>query len=610
MIPGQEFAVELLGTADAESMLDVYLNFDPSYLEVVRFEPNEELGLMPLVENGFDFEYFDNAQGHIDFTGQIFSADGASTQLVQVELATVTFKTKSAPPEELPIHSALEFNLADPRKAVLFSFLGDEIEIAPESVPVQILSSGAVEGKVALQGREAGEGAVVYIDGEEVAVTDAEGRFQVTGLEETTHTIEILRVGFLSAGRGDVEVRAAQVTRLPRVLMLAGDPVADDVVDEADLTYITERYDSDDANADLNGDGAVDGADLALAETNLGTRARSPWFGQIVIGDPVEEPEEPEVPVIASPVLFDFDLAEGYQAEKETAGGEPDKVYTLQLVADDVPEVNGWSAVIEYDPGAVRYVSGSFAASDFVPGLLGLVDEKESSVGVGGAVLVGEGKNSGDGVLGTLSFELLKGFADSTELVIGFVSFRRIDKVDDQRTVRAVATITSKATEPVLLGDFDGTGRVDFSDFFLFADGFGGNDPQFDLDSSGRVDFNDFFIFADAFGEEARAKLIALAQTYLGLPESSSLEPNFPNPFNALTTLRYRLAEKGAVHLDIYSVTGQRIRTLVDEEQGAGAYEVVWDGRDARGLSASSGVYLARLQGVDFVQVRKMLLTK
>ena len=213
-------------------------------------------------------------------------------------------------------------------------------------------------------------------------------------------------------------------------------------------------------------------------------------------------------------------------------------------------------------------------------------------------------------MLGTLSFELLKGFADSTELVIGFVSFRRIDKVDDQRTVRAVATITSKATEPVLLGDFDGTGRVDFSDFFLFADGFGGNDPQFDLDSSGRVDFNDFFIFADAFGEEARAKLIALAQTYLGLPESSSLEPNFPNPFNALTTLRYRLAEKGAVHLDIYSVTGQRIRTLVDEEQGAGAYEVVWDGRDARGLSASSGVYLARLQGVDFVQVRKMLLTK
>ena len=48
--------------------------------------------------------------------------------------------------------------------------------------------------------------------------------------------------------------------------------------------------------------------------------------------------------------------------------------------------------------------------------------------------------------------------------------------------------------------DFDGDGAVGFSDFFLFADAFGGSDPRFDLDGSGAVDFGDFFLLADHFG--------------------------------------------------------------------------------------------------------------
>ena len=54
--------------------------------------------------------------------------------------------------------------------------------------------------------------------------------------------------------------------------------------------------------------------------------------------------------------------------------------------------------------------------------------------------------------------------------------------------------------------DFDGSGDVDFDDFFLFADHFGSIegdadfDPIFDLDGSGAIDFPDFFRFADAFG--------------------------------------------------------------------------------------------------------------
>ena len=52
--------------------------------------------------------------------------------------------------------------------------------------------------------------------------------------------------------------------------------------------------------------------------------------------------------------------------------------------------------------------------------------------------------------------------------------------------------------------DFDGDGRIDFDDFFLFAGAFGGMDPLFDLDRSGRVDLDDFFIFATDFGKMAK----------------------------------------------------------------------------------------------------------
>lgn len=48
--------------------------------------------------------------------------------------------------------------------------------------------------------------------------------------------------------------------------------------------------------------------------------------------------------------------------------------------------------------------------------------------------------------------------------------------------------------------DFNGDGRTDFVDFFLFADAYGSTNAKFDLDGNGTVDFADFFRFVDAFG--------------------------------------------------------------------------------------------------------------
>jgi len=88
-------------------------------------------------------------------------------------------------------------------------------------------------------------------------------------------------------------------------------------------------------------------------------------------------------------------------------------------------------------------------------------------------------------------------------------------------------------------------------------------------------------------------------------PESFKLEQNYPNPFNPATRIRYQVARTGHVTLTVYNALGQRVRTLVDEEQRDGYYEAVFTGS-----ALPSGIYWYRLQVGNFNQTRKMLLMK
>ena len=92
--------------------------------------------------------------------------------------------------------------------------------------------------------------------------------------------------------------------------------------------------------------------------------------------------------------------------------------------------------------------------------------------------------------------------------------------------------------------------------------------------------------------------------------EPPGLAPNVPNPFNPSTVIPYRLDADGPVRLEIYNLLGQRIRTLVDEVQAAGAYRVRWDARDATGRSVATGIYFTRLHHPGGVQTRRMLYLK
>ena len=94
------------------------------------------------------------------------------------------------------------------------------------------------------------------------------------------------------------------------------------------------------------------------------------------------------------------------------------------------------------------------------------------------------------------------------------------------------------------------------------------------------------------------------------LVESFHLWQNYPNPFNPQTTIRYSLNQSGRVVLKIYDLRGREVATLVDAEQQAGTYAVVWNGRNRPGGDASSGVYFYRLQFNGQVKSGKMILMR
>jgi hypothetical protein len=98
--------------------------------------------------------------------------------------------------------------------------------------------------------------------------------------------------------------------------------------------------------------------------------------------------------------------------------------------------------------------------------------------------------------------------------------------------------------------------------------------------------------------EEAEIHRLALAQ-------------NYPNPFNPVTQVAFTVPDGGGrVVLTVHNVSGQVVRTLLDETLPAGPAKAVWDGRDDSGERLASGVYFARLSAGGDSAFRKMTLLK
>lgn len=89
------------------------------------------------------------------------------------------------------------------------------------------------------------------------------------------------------------------------------------------------------------------------------------------------------------------------------------------------------------------------------------------------------------------------------------------------------------------------------------------------------------------------------------IPIEFALEQNFPNPFNPVTTIGYRVPESGEVTLTVYNLIGQEIATLVSEYQVPGSYTATFNA-----ATLPSGTYFYRLTVNRFSQTKKMVLLK
>ena len=102
----------------------------------------------------------------------------------------------------------------------------------------------------------------------------------------------------------------------------------------------------------------------------------------------------------------------------------------------------------------------------------------------------------------------------------------------------------------------------------------------------------------------------AVAEAEGVVPVEFALAQNFPNPFNASTTIAFQLAFASQVELAVYNISGQRVRTLVSGSLPAGHHRLQWDGRNDRGEPVASGAYLYQLSAGDFVATRQLMLLK
>ncbi|MFQ6674821.1 MAG: FlgD immunoglobulin-like domain containing protein [Fidelibacterota bacterium] len=103
---------------------------------------------------------------------------------------------------------------------------------------------------------------------------------------------------------------------------------------------------------------------------------------------------------------------------------------------------------------------------------------------------------------------------------------------------------------------------------------------------------------------------VTAVEDFTPQPYAFRLYPNFPNPFNPETRIRFEIPSRERVKLIIYDVRGYRVRTLVSDVYEAGHHVVNWDGRNDDGNLVSSGVYIYRVKAGKFLAHDKMTLIR
>jgi S-formylglutathione hydrolase FrmB len=133
---------------------------------------------------------------------------------------------------------------------------------------------------------------------------------------------------------------------------------------------------------------------------------------------------------------------------------------------------------------------------------------------------------------------------------------------------------------------------------------------EFQSYTGGHYDRNTRYPIGLRFLNSAMNTTVGILDKETTVPATFLLSQNYPNPFSRDTHISYQLSRTSFVEIAVYDLTGQKVRTLVNETKPAGVYSVDWDGRDNSNMLASSGLYIYRLNTGSYTQIRKMIILR
>ena len=178
----------------------------------------------------------------------------------------------------------------------------------------------------------------------------------------------------------------------------------------------------------------------------------------------------------------------------------PDQVIAIQIFGQNIQNATGVSPRFEYNASQVTYQG--FFAGNILPNTQVLAEHGTNPTFVQvSMVSFGSSATVSMGLMGTIHFRTTRTFSNTTIHLT-----RAILSRDGQfETISLNVSVALRSTPSP---DFDGDGRVGFTDFVLFASRFGSTrgdgtyETKYDLDVDGAIGFSDFVIFARDFGKE------------------------------------------------------------------------------------------------------------
>ena len=188
-----------------------------------------------------------------------------------------------------------------------------------------------------------------------------------------------------------------------------------------------------------------------------------------------------------------------------------------------------------------------------------------------------------------------------------------IDYVDYQ-----IGTFLTEAQATVISDETNG--KISAS-VYRMSGGNSGNGVVLSLKFKASIGQNISFYFAGIMANSSDGSTITFTATGKSVvtrvsflreefPENFALAQNYPNPFNPETNIKYQIPERVHVKISVFNLRGQKIRTLINQEQPAGYHNIRWDGCDEQGKMVVSGIYLYQIRARDFVCTKKMAFMK